>query len=62
LPLNISENFKFLDVLYEDKRIINSIHSSFLQKKRPILQKIINRITRIVFGKSIFVLKSKVYE
>jgi hypothetical protein len=62
LPLNISENFKFLDVLYEDKRIINSIHSSFLKKKRPILKKIINRITRIVLGKSIFVLKSKVYK
>lgn len=52
---------KFINVLYEDKRIINAFYSSFYPKKRPIWKKIINRISRMLGGKNIFVIKKKIY-
>ena len=52
---------KFLNVLYEDKRIINSFYSAYYPKKRPIWQKMVNRLSRIFKGKNIFIIKSKVY-
>lgn len=54
-------NFNFLDILYEDKWIINAFYSSFYPKKRPIWEKIINRISRILGGENVFVIKKKIY-
>jgi len=51
----------FLDVLYEDKRIINSFYSAYYPKKRPVWKKMMNRICRILRGKNIFIIKKKVY-
>lgn len=55
------KNPVFLDVLYLDKRIINSISSYFYPRKRPIWKKIINRLSRAVGYKNIFVIKKKVF-
>jgi hypothetical protein len=56
-----NEKIKFLDVLYEDKRIINAFYSTNCNKKRPLWQKIINRISRILGHRNIFVIKKKIY-
>jgi len=61
---NISDAIRnpiFLDVLYEDKRIINSFYSAYYPKKRPFWKKIINRLCRIVGRKNVFFIKKKVY-
>lgn len=55
------ENPKLLDVLYEDRRIINAIYSFYYPKKRPLWKKVINRISRMLGGKNLFVIKKKVY-
>lgn len=55
------ENPRFLDVLYLDSRIMNSIYSYFYPKKRVLWKKIINRICRILKGKNVFFIKKKVY-
>lgn len=55
------EDIKFIDILYEDKRIINAFYSVNCNRKRPLWQKIINRISRMLGGKSIFVIKKKIY-
>lgn len=60
LSLNTSPTF--VDVLYEDKRIINAFYNVFCRKKRPMWQKIINRLFRILGKKSPFVLKGKIYK
>lgn len=52
---------KFLEVLYEDKRIINSVYSVFYCRKRSIIKKIINRISRIFTGRNQFIIKGKIY-
>jgi len=54
-------DIKFLDIIYEDTRIINSFYSYYYPHKRPLWQKIINRISRIMGGKNIFTIKKKVY-
>ncbi len=54
-------NPKLLDVLYEDKRIVNLFYNAFCSKKRPLWQKIINRISRMLGGENVFVIKKKVY-
>ena len=59
--LNKSSSYKFLDILYEDKRIINSFYNVYCKKKRPIWQKAINRISRSFGCKNIFVIKKKIY-
>lgn len=59
--LNQNEQVRFLDVLYEDRRIINAYYSAFCNKKRPSWQKMINRISRIIGGKNVFVIKKKIY-
>ena len=51
----------FPDILYEDSRIINSMYSFFLWKKRPLWKKAINRLSRIFGGHNIFKLKGRVY-
>jgi hypothetical protein len=52
---------KLLDILYEDKRIINAFYNAYSKNKRPLWQKIINRISRLMGGKNIFVIKKKIY-
>lgn len=59
--LNSVSNPIFLDILYEDKRIINNLFSSFSLKKRSLIKRLINRISRQITDKNIFVLKEKVY-
>lgn len=56
-----AKNPRFIDILYEDSRIINSFYSSYYPKKRPLLKRIINRVARIIIGKSVFTIKKKVY-
>ncbi|MDD3320926.1 MAG: glycosyl transferase [Paludibacter sp.] len=56
-----SRSFKFLDCIYEDDRIINEFYSFYTTKKRPLWQKIINRISRMLGGKNVFVIKKKIY-
>lgn len=52
---------KWLDVLYFDSRILNSLYSIFSPKKRPLWQKAFNYLAR-KFGKEPpFILKEKVF-
>lgn len=60
LPL-AKENCHFLDVLYEDSRIINAFYSSFYSGKRPIWQRACNYIARKFGKKPPFMIKKKVY-
>lgn len=55
------ENPRFLDVIYEDERIVNSFYSCFYPKKRPLWKKIINHMVRIFGGQPPFQIKAKVY-
>ena len=50
-----------IDVIYEDKRIINSFYNAYCAKKRPLWQKIINKITMLLMQKRFFVIKKKIY-
>ncbi len=59
--LCLNENIKFLDILYEDKRIINAFYNVYCRKTRPLWQKTINRLCRILGFKSIFIIKKKIY-
>lgn len=59
--LNTNEDIRFLDILYEDNRIINAFYSANCRTKRPLWQKIINKVSRILGGKKIFVIKKKIY-
>jgi hypothetical protein len=54
-------NIRFLDILYEDRRIINAFYSANCRKKRPLWQKMINRACRILGDRNIFVIKKKIY-
>jgi len=54
-------NPRLLDVLYEDKRILNGLYSAYYPKKRPLWKKIINSISRHLGWKSVFTIKRKVY-
>jgi len=55
------ENPRFIDTLYLDSRIMNSIYSYFYPKKRALWKKIINRISRIISGKNVFIIKKKTF-
>lgn len=55
------ENIRFLDVLYEDKRIINLFYNSYCHKKRPLWKKMMNRLIRIIGGNNMFEIKKKIY-
>ena len=55
------KNPRFLQELYEDSRIINAFYNNFTTKKRPLWQKIINRLGRMLGGKNVFVIKKKIY-
>ena len=56
-----NEEIKFLDILYEDKRIINAFYSANCSLKRPLWQKIINRVYRILGEQNPFVIKKYIY-
>ena len=52
---------KFVDILYEDSRIINAFYNVNCRTPRPLWQKVINTIAR-KFGKQPpFVIKKKIY-
>jgi hypothetical protein len=55
------ENPRLLDVIYEDKRIINAFYNAFCSKKRPLWQKGINFLFRKLGKKPPFVIKKKIY-
>jgi hypothetical protein len=59
--LNTNKTPKLIDILYEDKRIINSIYSAFYPQKRPVWQKAINRLSRMLGRENVFVIKKKIY-
>lgn len=52
---------RLLDVIYEDKRMINSFYNVFTYKKRPLWQKGINFVARKLGFTTLFVIKKKVY-
>lgn len=56
-----SDAIKFLDVIYEDKRIINAFYNVYCRTKRPLWQKIINTIYRKLGKQTPFVIKKAVY-
>lgn len=53
---------RLVDVLYEDKRIINAFYNVYCQKRRPIWQKAANYLSRKFNRKPPFVIKKKVFE
>lgn len=59
--LNQNENPKFVDIIYEDKRIINAFYNVNCRKRLPLWKRAINRLSRKLTGKPAF-FKGKVYE
>lgn len=59
--LNENPNPRFIDNLYFDSRIINSLCSVYSKKKRPIWQKAINCFMRMLGLKPPFFVKKKVF-
>lgn len=55
------ENPRFLELVYEDSRIINAFYNRFCRKKRPLWQKACNYIARKLGRKPPFIIKQKVY-
>ena len=51
---------RFLNVLYEDSRIINQFASYYASKRLPLWKRAINKLSRSLLGKTIF-LKKRVY-
>lgn len=56
------KNPRFLDNIYEDKRIINAFYNRFCDNKRPFYQKVINTIARKIGINPLYALKKRVYE
>lgn len=54
-------NPRFLDIIYEDDRIINAFYSWFYPKKRPLYQRVCNTLARLLGRKPPFTIKKKVY-
>lgn len=55
------ENPRFVDLLYEDARIINAFYNRFCEKRRPLYQRVVNTIFRKLGKKPPFVIKKRVY-
>lgn len=51
----------FLDILYEDSRIINAFYNVYCCQKRPLWQKAVNFIARKIGLHAPFVVKKKIY-
>lgn len=56
-----NEHPRMVDVLYEDKRLINAFYNVNCRTKRPLWQKAINFIARKIGKRAPFVVKRKVY-
>lgn len=54
-------NPKFVDILYEDSRLINAFYNLNCRMRRPLWQKFVNFIVRKLGKKSLFVIKKKIY-
>jgi len=54
-------NPRLPEKVYEDKDIINAFYNAYCATKRPLWQKFINRLSRMMGGKNIFVIKKKIY-
>ena len=52
----------FLDVVYEDSRIVNRMYSGSVLRKRPFFKRIINRIGCMLTGRKHFILKGEIYK
>ena len=59
--LNTNEKPKFLDVIYEDKRIINAFYNVNCRQKRPYYQRICNWIARKIRVQAPFQIKKRIY-
>jgi len=59
--LNEKEEIRLLDVLYEDKRLINAFYSAYCRKKKPLWQKMVNRLSRISGRRNVYTIKKKIY-
>lgn len=59
--LNQKTDPRFLGNLYYDSRIINSLNSIFVRKKRPAWKKAVNFIARKIRMKPPFIIKTRVY-
>lgn len=55
------ENARFLDVVYEDDRVINAFYSSYCSNSRPLYQRIINTLARKFCKEPPYIIKKKVY-
>lgn len=60
LSLSVKEP-RFVDLIYEDSRIINAFYNRFCEKKRPLYQRVVNALFRKLGKKPPFVIKKKVY-
>lgn len=56
------ENPRFLENIYEDRRIINAFYNRFCNKRRPLYKRLINTIARKLGCAIPFAIKKKVYE
>ena len=54
-------NIRFLDVLYEDSRIINAWYSFSIRRRRPFLQRFKNWIGRTFLHRDEYALKGRVF-
>ena len=52
---------RFVDVLYEDSRIINSFYNYYCRKRRPLWKKVFNFIARKLGKQPVFKIKKPVY-
>ncbi len=59
--VDYNSQFRFLDIIYEDKDVINAFYNAHCATKRPLWKKIFNRISRMLGGKNVFVIKKKIY-
>lgn len=55
------QHCRFLENIYEDKRIINAMYNYGCNVKRPLWQKVINRLFRMIGKQPPFVIKKKIY-
>lgn len=58
---NAPSNPRFIDVIYEDSRIINNFYNYYTKAKRPFWQKVCNRIARKFRLSPPFVIKKRIY-
>ena len=52
---------RFVDLLYEDARIINAFYNRFCEKRRPLYQRMVNTVFRKLGKKPPYVIKRKIY-